>query len=145
MRKILTELMAFNEAVDSTVPFASMAEQQSLTNLTPSAGHQKASWFIQLKNLSQADLTLVFCYWCIHADHLNINLIGSAIISCQGGVAKDQGTEMGTFSSELGTAAKSTEQLGSPERDRGQTVHITGLCRICSGQEATELAKPTSE
>lgn len=64
--------------------------------------------------------------------------------SCQGGVAKDQGTEMGTFSSELGTAAKSTEQLGSPERDRGQTVHIIGLCRICSGQEATELAKPTS-
>lgn len=60
MRKILTELMAFNEAVDSTVPFASMAEQQSLTNLTPSAGHQKASWFIQLKNFEPGRFNTCF-------------------------------------------------------------------------------------
>lgn len=42
--------MVFNEAVDSTVPFASKAEQQGLTNLTPSAGHQKDCWFTQLIN-----------------------------------------------------------------------------------------------
>lgn len=65
--------------------------------------------------------------------------------SSQGGVEKDQGTKMGTFSSEMGIVATSTEQLASPDRDRGKTVHIRGLCRICSGQEATKLAKPTSE
>lgn len=42
--------MAFNKAEGSTVPFASKAEQQGLTNLNPSAAHQKASWSTQLRN-----------------------------------------------------------------------------------------------
>lgn len=59
--------------------------------------------------------------------------------SCQGGVAKDQRTEMGTFSSEMGTAARSREQLASPDRDGGKTVHVRGAMQnlLWSGSHKT--------
>lgn len=60
MRKILTGLMAFNGAVDSTVPFASKAEQQGLTNLILSAGHQKAVWSTQLRSLEPGRFDIWF-------------------------------------------------------------------------------------
>ena len=60
MRKILTELMAFNGAVDGTVPFASEAEQQGLTNLILSAGHQKVIWSTQLRSLEPGRFDIWF-------------------------------------------------------------------------------------
>lgn len=51
MRKILAELMAFNRAGDSTVPFASEAERQGLPILILSAGHRKAIWCTQVRSL----------------------------------------------------------------------------------------------
>lgn len=64
MRKILTELMAFNGAGDSTVPFASEAERQGLTILILSAGHQKAIWSTQLRSLEPGR----FAAWFVGTD-----------------------------------------------------------------------------
>lgn len=43
-------------------------------------------------------------------------------------VAKEPGTELGTCSSELGTAAGSGEQPASPGRARGKPLQIRGGC-----------------
>lgn len=59
-RRILPKLMAFNRAIDSTVPFASKAEQQGLTNLIMSAGHQKAVRSTQLRSLEPDSFDIWF-------------------------------------------------------------------------------------